>query len=458
MSRYNQPAKGATNWDEPLNENFANLEIEVTDQVATFDDLPEPTGETSSNGLRRQYLVRESRTVFRDTDGSWEAVAGLGAESNPVPGTSHFEHVRTDEFYTVEGTTVGDIANAVANHDYIKLQPGVTYTHDGSVAVTHGRGDGHTVVDAHGATIQVRGTIVETKVSHWLNDSFQWYGGIFQGSNSDGEVAFDVSDSIFGVWRPKSIRDCEAGMLFYNERRWCEFNEVSFRGNRNRVTLAMMGNDGQAPSGRSFREPAQGDGTHSFRNFDIDIVSSPLGESGAGTYGVYTSDAKPYHCEWNVDVNLDDDVVGLRMHKNFEGTWIYFHSETPSSRQNGTAIVVDALERPPIEFYTRIVQAGGTIPVENNTSSPLVHKEIALGGSAFGPRLMIDGSSAKRWSTSVSSGNTEEWETEVYHRYLETGSASDPVIKIGSEGAGLFVNDSGELVAVDESGNTNTLT
>lgn len=98
MPRYNQPEKGTSNWHEPLNENFADLSIEVTNEVATFADLPEPTGEESSKGLPRRYLVRESRIVYRDTGQGWAPIAGLGSEETPVPGTGYFESIETKSF------------------------------------------------------------------------------------------------------------------------------------------------------------------------------------------------------------------------------------------------------------------------------------------------------------------------------------------------------------------------
>lgn len=90
--KYNQPDEGTPNWDEPLNENFADLGVEVVDEVATFDDLPTPdSGAVTSDGLPRKILVRQSRVVYRDTGSSWEAVAGLGSDGSRVPGTVYHE-------------------------------------------------------------------------------------------------------------------------------------------------------------------------------------------------------------------------------------------------------------------------------------------------------------------------------------------------------------------------------
>jgi hypothetical protein len=457
MERYNQPKKGAVNWHRPLNHNFADLGLEVTNEVATFSDLPDPTGETSSNGIPRTYLVRESRVVYRDGGGSWEVVAGLGSEGSPVPGTSHFERVRADTFYTVEGTAVGDIAEAVANNPYVRLQPGVTYTHDGSSRITHGRGNGDTVVDARGASIQVRGTVVDVDETSENGDWFHWYGGRFEGSNAAGEVAFDVSDSVFNVFEPAEIRNCEVGMAFFNEDLWCEYNTISFRGHENDATLVLIGNSGSPPPGSSLRDPAQNGGTDSFRNFDIDLNPSPRTEVLSTCYGIYTSDCKPYTSTWNVTVSGDEDCVGWRIGGNLNGSWFFYHYETPTGRSGGTGIRVDRMQRGPAQMMARISGSADTAVV-NNTTNPLMYWDCALtdGGDVFGWRRMIDGEAYGTWTRT--DGTPYRFDTGRRTRYRNTGARTDPVIEIGTGGAGLFVDDDGRVVAVDESGNTNSLT
>jgi len=85
-NEYTQPAEGRTSWHVPLNENFAALETDVTGEVQSFGDLPDPDGTESSNGNRRTVLVREDRVVYRDAGDAWEAIAGLGADATRVVG------------------------------------------------------------------------------------------------------------------------------------------------------------------------------------------------------------------------------------------------------------------------------------------------------------------------------------------------------------------------------------
>lgn len=82
--RYNQPDKGTRRWHEPLNENFDDLGIEVTNEVATWSDLPTPTGETSSNGQPRVYRVDADDVFVRDTGNAWAVIGGVGASSRSL--------------------------------------------------------------------------------------------------------------------------------------------------------------------------------------------------------------------------------------------------------------------------------------------------------------------------------------------------------------------------------------
>lgn len=84
--RYNQPEEGVTNWHQPLNENFDDLDRDVVQVVDTWSDLPdEGTIDQSSSGQWPQYLVLEDKVVVRVTDGATEIVGGLGSADHPLP-------------------------------------------------------------------------------------------------------------------------------------------------------------------------------------------------------------------------------------------------------------------------------------------------------------------------------------------------------------------------------------
>lgn len=94
--RFEQPKEGSTGWNVPLNQNFADLGIEVADAVDTWGDLPQPTGEISSNGNPKVYRVSADNLFVVDTGSSWNIIAGLGSAANPLPSIST-ERVETEK-------------------------------------------------------------------------------------------------------------------------------------------------------------------------------------------------------------------------------------------------------------------------------------------------------------------------------------------------------------------------
>jgi hypothetical protein len=68
-----------------MNENFADIGVEVADVVERWADLPEPSGETSSNGNPKVYRVSKRRLFVADTGDSWTIIGGLGSEAIPLP-------------------------------------------------------------------------------------------------------------------------------------------------------------------------------------------------------------------------------------------------------------------------------------------------------------------------------------------------------------------------------------
>lgn len=105
--RYNQPDEGTTDWHLPLNKNFADLEIEVEAEVATWGDLPTASGKTSSNGQPRVFRVNQDDVFVRDTGSGWEIIGGCGSTSHPLPnvqtksvgvGTTAPDNIASSEF------------------------------------------------------------------------------------------------------------------------------------------------------------------------------------------------------------------------------------------------------------------------------------------------------------------------------------------------------------------------
>jgi hypothetical protein len=84
---------GDTNtWGQILNDFFdGELDEQVTLE-GPYSERP-----SAANGNVKLYLATDRRIVYYNDGSSWEAVYGLGTDSNPVPGTSHFESLSTGD-------------------------------------------------------------------------------------------------------------------------------------------------------------------------------------------------------------------------------------------------------------------------------------------------------------------------------------------------------------------------
>jgi hypothetical protein len=424
-----------------------------------------------------------------------------------------------------QDNTVSAIADAVSNYTYVKLLPGVTYTHDGTSQITHdGDTDADTWVDAHKATIEVRGgPVLDVKDAGVAGGWFGWMGGDFVGSDSVGEIAMQSIDNIWSTFAPHTIQNCEVAIVFAAESNWNEGNTVRAITKNNDTGLMLLGDasDATVPSGSSVSVPTDNGGTQSLRRSEIKLWTSPRETPIAQTecFGIYESEVKPYISDFWVTVNLDTNTVGWRMHGvGYPGTKIQYHTETAGNRSGGTAIRVDKLERHPPHMTTRI---GGEdiTEMDNNQDLPIISWDSPLDQSGsngiFGPKLVADGTlgdpleqfTTARTNRSDGRGKVLKYTNafaaepgddmiryvrddtssdilaveyrdaagRLFHRsFSETvnidydsdinlilrnsGTSGAPAVEIGNSGAGLFVNASGELVGVDEAGNTTTLT
>lgn len=369
------------------------------------------------------------------------------------------------------GTWQDDAAPAIENNQVVILKG--SFTHDGTGTVNISPSN-HRYVFAEGATFDCRGKMVrrtDSSGSGFYDASFNWFGGQFNGSQASGEVPFHLSDALGDHIFPHRITDCEVGVAVDNREEWSEIFSVGFRGRDNLCALAMVGTDkdsdvgGSYPSGCSLSDPPDDNtGTWSFRDAYVDLWASPRNpDNGWSTsYGFWTDTAKPYEGNLErVSVNVDDNVVGFRMHENFEAARIHFWSETPGGKQNGTAIQVDEMIRSPNWIGGHIVTAGGTTKITGSESKPLLMEmaeKTGSGGVRFGAREEIDGSTLSAWIDEGSGDVRREYESNYRLRLKNDGGSGKPTLELGDGGAGLYVNGSGEVVAVDESGSSTTLT
>jgi len=78
-------------WGQILNDFFDGELDKQVKLEGTFANRPAAGQDTV-----KYYHATDQRIVYYNDGSSWEAVYGLGTDSNPVPGTSHFEAVSTE--------------------------------------------------------------------------------------------------------------------------------------------------------------------------------------------------------------------------------------------------------------------------------------------------------------------------------------------------------------------------
>jgi hypothetical protein len=87
---YNTPEKGASNWHEPLNENFESLDADVI--------VKGPHGERPASPPAGTWYLSTDRNLITYYDGSsWNAVAGLGTATEPAP-QANYERLSATKF------------------------------------------------------------------------------------------------------------------------------------------------------------------------------------------------------------------------------------------------------------------------------------------------------------------------------------------------------------------------
>lgn len=135
--RFNQPAQGTEDYHNPLNENFADLGIEVDHWVDQWSDLPSPSGETSTAGNPKRYVVRGDNLIVADDTDVWRIVAGLGSSSRRLPEI----YTQTADAETFDADSANIRAQDLSVLSLGSADHGRIYRHDGSSTITTTSGD-----------------------------------------------------------------------------------------------------------------------------------------------------------------------------------------------------------------------------------------------------------------------------------------------------------------------------
>lgn len=121
-------------WGQILNDFFDDELDQQIKLEGTFSNRPDAGSDTV-----KYYHATDRRIVYYNDGSSWEAVYGLGTDSNPVPGTSHFESVSTSQIInaSVIGLTnrtdigvFGPTTKTSHNYTQTTLVNGQTHTFD----------------------------------------------------------------------------------------------------------------------------------------------------------------------------------------------------------------------------------------------------------------------------------------------------------------------------------------
>ena len=79
-------------WGQILNDFFdEELDTEIS-LKGPFSERP-----VADSNSPKLYLATDRRIVYYNDGNSWEAVYGLGTDSNPVPGASYFEFLNVED-------------------------------------------------------------------------------------------------------------------------------------------------------------------------------------------------------------------------------------------------------------------------------------------------------------------------------------------------------------------------
>lgn len=86
--RYGYPSPGEAkgSWNETPERIWAQQEIEIADEVETWENLPDPDPDAvTDDGQRRVYRIVEDKVFARDDGASWTIIGGTGSPERPLP-------------------------------------------------------------------------------------------------------------------------------------------------------------------------------------------------------------------------------------------------------------------------------------------------------------------------------------------------------------------------------------
>lgn len=199
--RYHTPAEGTENWDDPLNANFSNLDIDVEHRDSTD---PDTAGATPANGAK--WLDTSTGEIYLADGTSWTMMWDLGAigsggggdvlgsASDPIDmiTNTHYREV------TNEASVTGDYTVDLTVANVHKL----TLTGDTTLTFTGDHSDLTT-----GATLIIQQDSTGGHSLSWAN-SIYWAGGTEPSpSTNAGDRHKYVVENVAGEWEAAVVAE-----------------------------------------------------------------------------------------------------------------------------------------------------------------------------------------------------------------------------------------------------------
>ncbi|MBB6646611.1 hypothetical protein [Halobellus ruber] len=375
MTRFNQPSEGTDNWHAPLNENFNDLGIEVINEVPTWSDLP-ATGEVSksTSGQWPVYRVGADNVFVRVTDSAQEIVGGLGSANRPVP-EQHVEKLSVNDadisrWYNVKGNTLADVKQAIANHNYIKLDPEVVYSGDTTVTIDVSQ-PREVVVEAYGAEIDYTGTgrAIDVAPNSYSggNDRITWNGGYITGPGSgvNGTAGIYLEDALHHSFSLSLIEGFEYGIQVRNVDSFCENNKFD-------VPVIKRVSSGIRLEGATF---TGGDGTDSFKSLQFHSSISQANIGFDMRDARVTADAKLDFVTF-----MNPGVTGWRVDGSLRGAEVNVNFDSAGT-DGGTGVDLVSLRRHPGDMICTF--SGVSTEFNDPNDIPFVHQRAEIGDVVY---------------------------------------------------------------------------
>ncbi|AJF28119.1 hypothetical protein SG26_20440 (plasmid) [Haloarcula sp. CBA1115] len=408
-------------------------------------------------------------------------------------GTLEGPALSTKNYYTVQGDTLEDIDQAISDHQYIKLDPTTTYSGDTTITIDP-KGPRDICIAAYGAEIEYTGSGVAVDIlpneGAGSDDRVEWRGGYIRGPgpSTTGSRGIRLVDAFRHKITPSVVEGFEYGVYLKNEDLYTEDNDIVIK--RIKDCKSGIRLEGATFTG--------GTGTDSFKSlkFHSSIAQCEIGFDMRDAYIMANA-----RLDFVTFVNTGK--IGWRVDGSLRGAEVVANFDSAGS-DGGVGVRLISLDKH--AGHTICTFAGVNTEFEDPNSTPFIHSRAEVGDvvydrntklyeqtadSYYGTRKMqrdryrigsvdertdylqfqdADGTNRAYFAKnqfnhpalfiSESGQRFEVWnEADNENANIRGGDiqARGGKVEFGSNGAHIYINGSGELVAVDDDGNETTI-